>query len=83
MKPDYTALDAAIIEHIRSGSLVHPMYANACRTELARVNPAWIHIPYIISERLQVLRKAGKIQHRRGAGRAGHGWIILEPPTDA
>lgn len=75
MKPDCTALDAAILEHIRSGSPVNPVNAEACRE--ACDNPAGITISQIIYNRLSALRKAGKIQHRRGAG---HGWSIVEEP---
>ena len=82
MKPDYTALDAAILEHIRSGLPVHPMYATACRIALARVNPAWVNHCHKIADRLQALRKAGKIQlvvPWPWAG--GHYWAIVEEPT--
>ena len=75
MTRDYSALDAAILEHIRSWSPVHPMYAEACRkASKARVG---ISVQQIIANRLSALRKAGKIQHRRGAG---HGWSIVEDP---
>lgn len=83
MATDYTALDAAILEHIRSGSLWHPMHASTCRTALARVNPAWARHPHKIADRLQALRKAGKIQHvKLSPCGADHGWVIVEPPTD-
>jgi len=84
MPTDYTALDAAILEHIRSGSPWHPMYTSTCRTALARVNPAWAHHPHKIADRLQALRKAGKIRHDgSNPNGASHGWIIVEAPTNA
>lgn len=80
MKPDYTALDAAILKHIRSGSPCHPMHAKACREVSQMLWPGWAHHTERIHNRLQALRKAGKIRHRRSAG---HGWIVVEEPPNA
>jgi hypothetical protein len=85
MATDYTALDAAILEHLRSRSPVHPMYARACE-ELARLASA--SEPFrTIDRRLQALRKAGRIRfvgvmEPRGAvgERMVRRWIIVEEP---
>ena len=81
MATDYTALDAAILEHIRSGSPVHPMHARACHTAAIMLNTKWAYNERIvIGNRLRALRRAGKIQHVKTS--PDYGWIIVEPPTD-
>lgn len=84
MKTDYTTLDAAILAHIRSGSPVHPMYARDCITALTLTRVEWVHHPHKIADRMQTLRKAGKIRHVRPipAG-VDHGWTIVEDQADA
>ena len=79
MATDYTALDAAILEHLRIGK-GHPKYSPACREAAMRIySPGWHHA-ITIADRLQALRKAGKIQYDRGAPKGG--WIIVKPFTD-
>lgn len=81
MATDYTALDAAILEHIRSGKPNHPMYVKACRdlASLASKSESW----RTIDCRLQALRKAGRIRHVKPSPCGpDHGWVIVEPPAD-
>lgn len=62
MPANYTALDAAILEHIQV-STAHPWPAMANHHELIRIN-LWQR-QRTIARRLQVLRKAGKIRYSR------------------
>ena len=75
MVTDYTALDAAILEHLRTGK-GHPKYSRTCAEAARRIHPGWYH-SITIAIRLQALRKAGKIQYDRGAPKGG--WILVEP----
>lgn len=65
MPTDYTALDAAILEHIQV-STAHPWPAMEKHCESIRIN-LWQR-QRTIARRLQVLRKAGKIRYRRSTG---------------
>lgn len=67
MATDYTALDAAILEHLRIGK-GHPMYSRRCREAAMRIySPGWSG-QQIITLRLQALRKAGTIQYDKSTG---------------
>ena len=77
MATDYTALDAAILEHLRIGK-GHPKNSRTCQEVAIRTHPGWYHA-ITIANRLQALRKAGTIQYDRGAPKGG--WILVEPST--
>ena len=67
MATDYTALDAAILRHLRTGK-GHPMYSRRCREAAMRIySPGWSS-QQIITHRLQALRRAGKTQYDRAIG---------------
>ena len=77
----HAALDAAILEHIKTGNNWHPMYAGSC-VKIA------IHIDSekpdrVIDRRLQALRKARKIKYvGKLSARKDHGWVLATPaPT--
>ena len=67
MATDYTALDAAILEHIRIGK-GHPKNSRTCQEVAIRTHPGWWGFKSVILSRLQALRKAGKIQYDRCGG---------------
>jgi hypothetical protein len=85
MPTDYTALDAAILKHIRfheNGSPVHPMYSRPCN---AAARLASSSEPFrTIDRRLQALRKAGKIRFIAvmAGKRTVRRWVLLEAPTN-
>ena len=67
MAADYTALDAAILERLRTGK-GHPKYSRTCVETARRIySPGWSG-QQIITHRLQALRKAGTIQYDRSIG---------------
>ena len=74
--PDYTAFDAALLEHIKFGRTV------ACQLEckqdlmkLAAAHPSTLGRPLfrVIDGRLQALRRKGVITYDRKAG-----WQVVE-----
>lgn len=76
-RAERAALDLAILEHIRTGGHWHPMYSETCRQ--ATNACCRLIISQIIADRLQALRKAGKIKHV-GKQKAGkdHGWVLID-----
>ena len=66
MATDYTALDAAILERLRTGK-GHPKYSRTCVEAARRIHPGWHHA-ITMANRLQALRKAGKIQYDKSTG---------------
>lgn len=66
MATDYTALDAAILECLRTGK-GHPKYSRRCGEAAMRIHPGWHHV-ITITNRLQALRRAGKTQYDRRIG---------------
>lgn len=76
MKPDYTALDAAIIEAIRTGhftlGLIEPVVADQVTAGLRgpkRNLPDW----EVVSRRMTSLRRAGKIRYETTGTK---GWVL-------
>ena len=66
MATDYADLDTAILERLRTGK-GHPKYSRTCVEAARRIHPGWHHA-ITIANRLQALRKAGKIQYDKSTG---------------
>lgn len=61
------ALDAALIQHIGSGSEIHPQNAPAVLAAARKYRPDRLRVN-VIDDRLRALRKAGEIVATRWVG---------------
>lgn len=78
---DFSALDDAILKHVRARRAPHPIYArhlNTLAAPLATVTSAGPDTYRLIDRRLQALRKRGLIQPDR---KGPCGWRAVEEAT--